>query len=147
MSEFQTNLATGIAVALNTAALAVWSTSGVYTAAQTGIVLGNIPQTPDNAITLTTYGVSDSAALSDSVIGLQVRCRTGGADKRTTDDLDDTLFAFLHGKRDWTLSTGVHVVKCLRNSGPASLGQDTNARWGVTSNYYLTCWRPSTNRT
>jgi len=141
---FDTNLLTGIAVAFNAAAIGTWNTTGVYTATQTGIVLGNIPSTPDRIIALTTYAVSD-AVMADSVTGLQVRTRWGGADKRLVDDLDDVIFAYLHAKTNWTLSTGIVVVQCLRNSA-ATLGQDTNNRWSNVANYYLDTYRPATNR-
>jgi hypothetical protein len=149
VSGFTVNLLTGIAVALQTASLGTWNTSGVYTTTQTGIVLGNIPQGPDRIITLTTYGVSDDPSLSDSVIGLQVRARWGGADPRLVNDLDDLIFAFLHGKTAWTVGAGataVTIVQCLSQS-VTSLGQDANGRWSISHNYYLNCWRPSTNRT
>ena len=123
-----------------------WNTSGAYTALQTGIVLGNVPQSPDRIITLTSYGVSDSPNLSDSLLGVQVRTRAEGADKRKVDDLDAAIFNLLHGKTALTLTTGVTVVQCLRQSA-TTLGQDANSRWSNASNYYLTVHRPSTYRT
>ncbi len=150
MSGFQTNLLTGIAVDLAAAGLSLtWNTSGVYTTAQTGIVLGTVPQAPDRIVTLTAYGVDDDPSLSDSIIGLQVRTRWGGQDPRLVNDLDDSLFAYLHGKEAWTVGSGAAAVViglCLRVSGPVSLGQDANNRWSLSSNYYLDLWRPSTNR-
>jgi hypothetical protein len=146
MSDFQTNLLTGIAVALQTAALGTWNTTGVYTTAQTGIVLYTMPQGPDRIICLSAYGVGDDPSLSDSVVGVQVRCRWGGHDPRLVDDLADAVFAYLHAKRDWTLSTGVRVVQCQRVSGPQMMGQDENRRWENVQNFYLTVHRPSTHR-
>jgi hypothetical protein len=150
MSGIQTNLLVGIATALQTAGLGTYNSSGVYTTVQTGIVFGTVPQGPDRIITLTPYGVADDPALSDSVLGLQVRTRWGGANPSLVYDLDDLLFAYLHGRRGWTVNTGaaaVTIAQCLRNSGPASLGQDANLRWSLSSNYYLDIWRPSTHRT
>ena len=143
---FQSNLLTGLATYLQTAGLGTYSTSGAYTSAQTGIVFGTIPQQPDRIIALTAYVVDDSPSLSDSVLGVQFRCRWAGQDKRAVDDLDDAIFSLLHGATHIVLSTGVHIVQCLRNSG-GSLGQDANGRWETTANYYLTVWRPSTHRT
>lgn len=147
MTDFQTNLLTGLAADLDAAGIGTWEDAYVYGASDVAIVLGNIPQAPDNVITLTAYGVSDSPNLSTSVIGVQVRCRTAGQDKRVLDDLTDSIFYRWHGRTTWTLSTGVFIVQCLRNSGPASLGQDQNNRWADTSNYYVTVHRPSANRT
>jgi hypothetical protein len=144
---FQSDLLTGLAVHLAAGSIeATWNTSGVYTALQTGIVLGLVPQAPDRVITLTAYGVSDSPNLSDSTLAVQVRTRAEGADKRKVDDLDDSIFNLLHGKTALLLTTGVMVVQCLRQSA-TTLGQDANGRWMNASNYYLTCHRPSTNRT
>jgi len=147
VSGFSTNLLTGLAVYLAAAGIgATWNASGAYGVLDTGIVLGTLPQTPDRVICLTAYGVSDSPSLSDSVLGVQVRCRWGGADPRPVDDLNDSIFSILHGKTAFTLSTGVVVVQALRQS-TASLGQDEGRRWSMTANYYLTVHRPSTYRT
>lgn len=146
MSGFQTDVLTGLAETVAEAGLATWRPTGVYSATETAIVLGTIPQTPDRVVTLTAYGVSDDPSLSDSVVGVQTRCRWGGQDPRSVNDLDDRLFSLLHGRMAWTLSTGIHVVQCLRASGPLPLGQDENGRWALSSNYYLTVHRPSTYR-
>ena len=147
MSGFRTDLLTGIAVALNAASIGTYRATGVYQTTETAIVFGTVPQGPDRCITLTTYGVSDDPSLSNSVIGLQVRCRWGGANPTLVDDLADTLHSYLLAKCYWTLSTGVYVAQCQHASGPVSLGQDENRRWSNSTNYYLTVHRPSTNRT
>jgi hypothetical protein len=149
MSGFQTHLLVGVAGALQTAGIGTWNASGVYTTAQTGIVLFKLPEAPDSVITLSTYPVSDDPSLSDSTIGLQVRTRWGGRNPTLVTDLDDLIFAYLQGKTNWTVGAGadaVTVVQCLHQSG-ASLGQDANNRWAFSHNYQLTLWRPSTNRT
>jgi hypothetical protein len=146
VSGFTTTLLTGLAADLATASIGTWNTSGVYTVTQTGIVLGTVPQGPDRIITLTAYGVSDSPNLSDSVIGVQVRCRWGGQDPRLAEDLSDLIYNRWHGMMGVTLTGGVRVVQCIRQSA-VSLGQDSNMRWMNSSNYYLDVLRPSTNRT
>lgn len=142
---FETDLLTGIAQLLATASIGTWRATGVYTASETGIVLDNVPATPDRIITLSDYTVSDDSTLSDSVIGVQVRTRWVGQNPSLVKDLDGLIFDLLHGMPSKTLVGGVHVVSCFRNSG-ASLGQDANTRWMRSSNYYLTVHRPSTNR-
>ncbi len=149
MSGFQSDLLTGMAVYLEEQGIGSWDTSAAYGSSDTGIVIGNVPQSPDRIITLDTYGVSDDPSQNDSVIGLQVRCRWGGQDPRPAKDLDDAVFALLHGKTHFTLGSGasaVTVVQCLRHSHGV-LGQDANRRWSTVSNYYLWVLRPSTNRT
>jgi len=146
MSGFNTDLLTGLAVYLQSNSIGTWNSSGIYTAQQTGIVLGNVPQSPDRIVTLTTYGVQDAPSLSDSVIGVQMRCRWSGSDPRLVDDLSDLIFNLLHGKLHLVLTTGVIIVQSLRQSA-APLGQDSNSRWSNVSNYYMSVHRPSTNRT
>jgi Bacteriophage minor capsid protein len=145
---FESNLLTGLAVLIAAGSIeATWNTSGAYTTLQTGIVLGNIPQTPNRIITLTAYASDDDPALSDSAPLVQIRSRGEGADKRKADDLDAAIFNLLQHKLDLVLSTGVKVGQIHRVSGPASLGQDENSRWSVSSNYLVSAHRPSANRT
>jgi hypothetical protein len=146
MTGFETNLLTGIAQLLATAGLGTWRDTGVYTAAETGIVFDTVPATPDRVITLTDYVVTDDPTLSDSVIGVQVRTRWGGQDPRPVKDLDGSIFDALHGLEGVNLTGGVHIVSMFRRSG-TSMGSDTNNRWMRSSNYYATVHRPSTNRT
>lgn len=146
MSGFTTELLTGLAAYLQTGTVGTWNVSGAYTVLQTGIVLDAVPQAPDRVITLSVYGQTDDPTLSDSVVNVQVRTRWGGQDPRGVADLDDAVFDLLHNMTNVTLSTGVRVVQCLRTSG-ASLGQDENRRWSRSSNYLVTAWRPSANRT
>jgi hypothetical protein len=145
MSGYQTNLMTGIAQLLAAANVATWNTSGAYAANETGIFIKAVPQTPDAAISLTTYPVADNASLSDTVTGLQVRTRAAGQDPRAVDDLADAIFDQLHGLHDVTLASGLRVVQCLHQGG-GSLGQDDLKRWGRSDNFYVTTWRPSLNR-
>lgn len=145
MSGYQTNLLTGMAQLLDATDVADWSPNGVYPADARAIFLKVIPQAPDTAISLTTYPVTSGAYLSDSVTGLQVRCRTGGQDPRPVDDLADAIFDQLHGLHDVTLASGLRVVQCLHQGG-GSLGQDDLKRWGRSDNFYVTTWRPSLNR-
>ena len=147
MSGISTDLLTGLAVHIAAAGLGTWNASGdAYTPGQTGITLGTVPQTPDRCITLTAYPVGDDPALSDSTLGVQVRCRWTGQDPRPVDDLADQLFGLLHGLTALTLTTGVYIVQCLRRSG-VGLGQDDNRRWETAQNFYIDVHRPSTHRT
>jgi len=147
---FETNLLNGMAAGLQTAGIGTWRTSGAYAAGETGIVIGDFTSAPDAQIALDTYGVADHYSLSTSVIGLQVRCRWGGGDPRPAKDLAALIFDLWHGSQHLVVGTGaaaVHIVKCERSSGPASLGRDTNNRWANVQNFYCTCRRPSSNRT
>ena len=143
---FETDFVTGWAVYLAAAGLGLWEASGFGSAV--GIVdSAELPDSPARVIALSSYGVSDDPTLSDSVTALQVLCRWEGADMSPSRDLADAVFNLLQGAQHVTLSTGVHVVECSRNSGPASLGRDAHGRWANSSNFYCTCHRPSANRT
>ena len=147
MSEFQTDVLTGLAVLLDSQSIGKWrGDDSAYQTDETAIVVGKLPQEPDRAIALMPYPVSDHHAISDSVLAVQIRTRSGGQDLRLVTDLSDEIFDFLHGKENFTLSTGITIVRCERNSG-GSLGQDENKRWEWSDNYYLKLHRPSANRT
>lgn len=143
---FRTLLVTGLAQHAASLDLGTWRTTGVYTAAETGIVIGAFPAAPDRLIALTGYGVTDHPHLSDDVVGVQARFRWGGQDPRPVDDLADALFDQWQALRDFTLPTGVRVIFTTRQSS-VSLGQDGNSRWTRADNYYITAHRPSPNRT
>lgn len=145
MTNYQRNLAEGVAQWLEDESVGTWKPAGIYTASETGIILRTLPSSPDRVIVLSTYAVADDPSLSDSVTGLQVITRWGGADPRLTDDLTDLVFDALHGAHGIDLVSGIRVVQALHRSG-TSLGQDTNLRWRTASNYYLTCHRSSPNR-
>lgn len=146
---FQSNVLTGLAALIAAGGIeAAYNTNADYTPLQIGVILGNVPQSPDRIITLSAYGIGDdSPNLSDSGLGVQARCRWGGEDIRPSNDLADAVFSLLHGMVSVTLSTGVYVSQCLRNSGPTSLGQDKGKRWSNVQNFYLSTHRPSMHRT
>lgn len=147
MSGLRTDLLVGLAQYLDDEALGTWSTDAAYSDDDTAITLSRVPDAPDRLITLTSYGSGDAVGLSDSVIGVQVRCRWGGADPRLVDDLADAVFAALHNQSAWTLSSDVYVVLSRRISGPVSLGQDQHDRWSNAQNFAFAVHYPSTHRT
>lgn len=119
---------------------------GSFTLADTGIVDGALPATPENALALGTYSISDDPTNSDSVIGLQITARAKGQDPRGTERLTSKVYDQLHGLTNVLLPGGVYVVQCHRQSW-TSLGQDENSRWREVSNFYVTVHRPSKYRT
>lgn len=145
MAGYQTNLTTGFAQLLATAGVGVWNPTGVYGTSDVGILLKVLATTPDSAIALTAYPVTDDPTLADTVTGLQVMTRAGGQDPRPVDDLADEVFDQLQGLHDLDLTTGVHVV-FVEHKGGSSLGQDDNRRWSRVDNYYVTTYRPGPNR-
>ena len=122
-----------------------WRPSGpAYTAAEVGVVLGAMPPDPDRVVVLTAYPVSGSG-LSDVVQGVQVRCRGTRGSPTSPCDLDDAVYAVLHGAEN--LRLGGVVVAHTRRASAAQLGPDANRRHETTSNYYLTTAHPSAHVT
>jgi hypothetical protein len=142
--SFTSDLLVGVAQRLHTAGIGVYDADGGYSDSDVAIVFRAFGQAPDRQIALTTYGVDDNFALSDSVVGLQVRTR-GTKDPTVVDAIDDAIFNNLHGAWSATLGS-VQVVSVARTSA-TPFGADGNGRWERVSNYYLTTHRPSPNRT
>lgn len=142
--SFSGDLLNGLAAFLAAAGAGTYRSSGAYAAGETGIFFAAMPQSPDRAIVLTPYPVADDPSLSDSVVGVQIRCR-GGFDPHDVEAVADGVFTVLHGKYAFDLGP-VHVVEALRRSG-VPLGRDDSNRWEHSDNYYLTVHRPSANRT
>lgn len=143
--SFTADILTGLAQYLEDGGVGTYLVTGAYPAGtDTPIFLGDMPAIPDRLIVLTAYPVDDDPALSDSVIAVQARTRGASGSAQSVDDLDDAVFARLHGARG--IAAGdVHIVQVLRRSG-APMGVDGNRRHGRTSNYYVTAHRPSTHR-
>jgi hypothetical protein len=143
--SFTGDLLDGLAQLLADGGAGTYRSDGtVYLSSETAIVLEAMPQTPDRAIVLSDYPVTDDASLSDSVIGVQVRCR-GGADPHDVKAIAGSVFDQLHGRTAYQAGT-VRVVQSLHQSG-APLGRDDSNRWERSENYYLTVHRPSAHRT
>lgn len=143
--SFTGNLLEGMAHRLADGGAGTYRADGTaYLTNETAIAFAAMPQTPDRAIVLSTYTVADDASLSDSVIGLQVRCR-GGVDPHDVEEIDGAVFELLHGATAYPAGS-VWVVQSLRQSG-APLGRDDSNRWEHSGNYYLTVHRPSPHRT
>lgn len=144
MTSFTVDLLEGVAALLAAAGVGTWRANGAYTAAETGIVIGSVPQAPDRVIVLDSYTVSDDPVGADSTVAIQVRTRTAGRDPRTTSSLDDAVFDVLHGRPAGTIG-GYRVTQVWRQSG-TTIGPDSNGRHERTSNYYATLGRVTEHR-
>jgi hypothetical protein len=143
-SEFDVEFRAGFGQYLAAQEIGEWG--GPFSLTDTGIVDGGLPSTPENAIALASYSISDDPTNSDSVIGLQVTVRAKGQDPRPTGRMTSKVYDQLHGMTSVRLPGGVYVVQCYRQSW-TSLGQDENNRWREVSNFYVTVHRPSKFRT
>ncbi|MGW3511178.1 minor capsid protein [Streptomyces sp. NPDC000994] len=131
--SYTSDLLDGIARHLAAAGVGTYRPDGVYGPDETAITIATVPPTPDRIICLTDYPVEDSAALTDTTTGVQVRTRAG-TDPREVADLDDAAHNVLQG-------TGPHPwgdahVSLVYRASATPLGQDANGRHERTANYY-----------
>lgn len=143
MSGFTANLLTGVAELLDTDGVGTWSPSAAYAAADTAISLINLPQAPDKVVCLADYRVTADPALTDSVIGLQVRIR-GDRDPRTVMNLSEAVYDCLHGLTHAQLGTAPNRVQVVRIAwqSESTLGPDANGRHERSINFYVMVNRP-----
>jgi hypothetical protein len=147
-TSFLIDLCGGLAQYLAEANIGLtYSETGVYTASQTGIAIMAVPPTPNRLVVLTPVPLGDDPTLANSIVGLQIRTRSTGADPRDVLALDDAIADQLLGNYPLRLSTGVQIGTLTRTSA-VSLGQDdaTPPRWGWSSNYRITVYRPGQHR-
>lgn len=131
-----TSLYEAVAVVLHSAGAGVWKPSGVYTDAETGIVLKRMPQTPDAAIVLTIYDRDrhTDPGLPDEMVRLQVRVRTAKGRPDSVDTLAEAVTAALTGDHlDWS---GITITQSRRASY-LPLGFDSSDRPEISMNFGL----------
>ncbi len=139
------DLLAGLAGGLVDAGAGVWRPDEPYEADETGIYLAATPPDPPTAIMLASYPVDDNVALSHVTVGVQVRTRAGPV-PTAVHDLDDAVYAVLHGLTYQTFGEA-HVKQMWRRSS-AALGQVRDGRdlWEITSNYYADAVHATANR-
>jgi hypothetical protein len=145
MTATITDLLTGIAETLADAGIGSWPppTNGVYPSDQVGIVLGVIPQQPDQTITLTGYAVRDASLENDSTVAVQVRLR-GTEDPRVVQDRSGAVFNALQDLAGVSFGSIYLVLAARQSSLP--MGQDENRRWLWSDNYYCQVAWPTLHR-
>lgn len=122
-----------------------WQSDGAYPADVTGIFVLAMPQKPARLVTLAPTLLGGDATLSMSTVGLQVRCRSAGADPRDVMALDDSISTQMLGLFPVTLPNGVRV-SLLTDVDGSPMGQDDNQLWHWTHNWHMSVYRPSPNR-
>jgi hypothetical protein len=140
---FLVDLVDGIARLLDTAGVATYRPTGIYTATETAITDTVMPDSPDRAVVLTAYDTADDPALTDCTVFLQVRTRAR-QDPREAAALDEAVFAALHGLRNQQF--GAAHVQLIKRENTAPIGVDANGRHERTSNYTLRAQRPQSDR-
>jgi hypothetical protein len=133
VSGYTSSLLDGIAGLLAEAGVGVWRPDGVIEDPDTGIFRGVTPDKPDRAIGLTAYPVADDDS-ANAVTGMQARMRAG-RDPNAIDDLADAVWDVLHNRRQYRVGD-IYVALSWRQS-QAWIGQDTQGRMELTSNFYF----------
>lgn len=139
---FNADIFDGLAKLIQTAGIATYRTTGVYTAGEIGITFGVTPDKPDRNITITTYPVTDTD-LTTVTTGVQIRLRAG-RDPRDVENLSDALYNLLHNRKHYRLND-VPVELSWRQSA-AWLGQDSDQRMERVENFYMHAERAAPNQ-
>jgi Bacteriophage minor capsid protein len=125
--------------------IASYRPTGTYSDDETGVVVGMMPAAPPRVVVLTVYPLADDPTRADSLIGLQVRVRSGTPDPREALDLIDAVFEELHGATHLILASV--VVHLAERTASTPMGRDANGRCEHADTYHLTTHRPTRHRT
>ncbi|MFD9069489.1 minor capsid protein [Streptomyces lasiicapitis] len=136
---FLPDVVDGLARLLAEHGVGTYRPDGFYAEGETAITDTVMPEGPDRVICLTAYPVTESAALTDTVLAVQVRTRAG-PDPREVAALDEAVFAALHASGRHTFGTA--RISLVWRFSAGSLGADANGRQERTSNYRLRANRP-----
>lgn len=136
-----TDLLVGVAELLHAAGAGTWNgltAPATIDPAGTAIALRQTPVAPDRSITLTPYNVSSSARLTDTVSGINVRCR-GTRDPSTASAVAAAVYAALQalGRRELGTAPNTVIVADIYLQSEAQVGPDTNGRTVLSVNYYV----------
>lgn len=137
MSGFNSQLLRGLAHHLHAAGVGNYTPDAVAAELNglPAITLINLPPSPDRVICLTDYPLQADPALSEVVIGVQLRIR-GTRDPMVASDIRDAAYDALQGIRGLILSTGLPLVHMYWQS-EAPIGPDDLDRYERTINYYV----------
>jgi hypothetical protein len=143
VASFTTTFMDGLAQYIENRDVGVFHSSGVYTAAQVGIVFDAVPASPDRVIVLTEYAAVDDPTEPDTELSVQARVR-GTRDPRTAQELNDAVFEALQNLPR-SLLGGTTVAGIWRTSS-AYLGVDASGRHERVSNFAIRLHRPTPHR-
>lgn len=138
---FTTDLITGIGKYLQAEGIGKWDPP--YASTDIPLSAYALPATPDRAVAITPYPVSDSGD-TDSVSAVQFRARGTAGNRLNAADVMDAIFDKLHNLEHVTIG-GIHIIRIWRQS-QAYLGTDGNNRQEHTANYYIQHTRPGAHR-
>ncbi|MFF4701247.1 minor capsid protein [Streptomyces chattanoogensis] len=136
--SYTVDLLDGLACLLDTARVGRYRPDGTYAPGETAITIAATPPAPDRVICLSAYPVTDSAVLTDTTTGIQVRTRAG-ADPREVDALDDAVHEVLHASGPYTFRSV--RVQLISRASATPIGADASGRMERSANYYARAHR------
>ena len=107
----------------------------VFVRDDTGIILKEMPPSPDRAIVLNTYSPVDDPVQGMGSVMVQFRFRGSRKSVLDADGLADDVFDLLHGARYLDLIPGQPAFSYVIRKSSLDLGADGNDRWERTDNY------------
>lgn len=135
MSDYESDLLTGLAQHLDDAGAATYRPAGGYLSTETAIVFGDLPTSPDRAVALSLYASRDLIEQNLSMIRVQVMMRGAVNSSLDLGPLAVAIFDALHAAVALDFGTA-HVVQCQRIS-TVPLGMDGNKRYLRADSYEL----------
>lgn len=144
MTGWTSRLAHGLATYLAEHHIGTYRPDGAYGENETGIVIATVPARPSRVVALTPYPVTDVLDQADSVLGLQVRCRSSEPDPREALDLADSVFDLLAGATHLDFD-GV-IIHLIKRTASGPMGRDENGRYEHADTYQLTAHHPTRHR-
>lgn len=143
MSDYLSDLLTGLVGELVTAGVGIYQTTTPYADSDIGIAIGSLPEQCSKAIMLTPYGPTDPyAELTEGTQGVQVWFRGLPDDLLSAIGLQSAAFATLQGltNRQYGLC---HVGLVSRKSS-LPMGKDGQRRFEISDNYSIDLNTPAT---
>jgi hypothetical protein len=129
------DLLNGLAADLAAAGIGVFH-DAAYAPGDTGIGIGELPESCDRAIAIADYlTAADNPGQPVGVIGVQFWFRGGRNDRDSMTDLRDAVFQHFQGMTHRQFG-GYHLIQ-MRRVSSLSFGRDGNGRWECADNYYL----------
>ena len=138
-----TRILTGLAELLHANNIGTWRPNEPYEAGEIGIIVGDLPPTPDQVIGLRAYFV-EAEGNGDEITAVQVRVRGLPNSTVSCDDIADAITDRLHYAEPGHLGE-IPVSLIWRYSGPVPMGQDGNRRTERTDNYNIHTLRTTSN--
>lgn len=151
-ADTPTDLLVGIAEELHAAGVGLWGgLTGVAASSPTlpAIVLRQLPSEPAYVLALFHYRLAADAKLTDTLIGVSVRARSGTKNPGPASVALEGVFLRMHALGRFRFGIGTdHELRItdMYWQSEADLGPDGNGRPERSANYYVQLNQPGTTR-